>query len=102
MAIGPSAYCACLTEFLLRTPLIPSLSLDIQLSKTGGQTARHFNRQTAGQALWSVFLSLLPENVISLDQASLLKLSFGSLAGWSAFLHGNLPLSRPVIGSYNH
>lgn len=68
----------------------------------GRQTTRHLDRQTAGQAFQGPFLLLLAENAISLDQASLLKLSFSNLTGQPAFHHGNLPYTRLVIGSCNH
>lgn len=37
-----------------------------------------------------------------MDQPSLLKLSVSSLMGQSTILHGNLPHTLAVIGSYNH
>lgn len=98
MAIGSSSYCACLTEFLFQTSS-SILSLDIQVSKDG-KTNNKTYRQADSRA--GPFLLLLPENAISLDQASLPKLSFSNLTGQPAFHHGNLPYTRFVIGSCNH
>lgn len=80
-----------------------TLSLDVQLSKNGktnSETFRQADKQ--GRPSRAFFFFCFRKTAISLDQASLLKLSFGSLAGQTAFHHGNLPCTRPVIGSCNH
>lgn len=60
--------------------------------------------QSAGQSLLGPFLLLLLllEYAIGLDQAGLLELSSGSLLAQSILLHGNLPHTRPAIGSRDH